>query len=74
MHAFVQVVVFALGPGSRQTDLSHLVQAMYHHCSAAQPGTREGVRNMPMPDLQALEIAAVPEMDPRAAFFSSKEM
>jgi hypothetical protein len=67
----VQVVVFALGPGTQQSDIDQLISAIHQHCHAFQPDRKQdGLSSA----ANRLFSAPLSRMSPRDAFFAGKEM
>ena len=64
----MQVVVFALGPGTLQAHLDALVNGLSGICSKAEARNEEGPRSTPV----ALHLPKV-MLTPREAFFAETE-
>ncbi len=70
----VQVVVFALGPGSVQSDLDHLVSALQQCCCGSPRDGQKAGDSRAVAAYRSLQQAPAPSLNPREAFFASKEM
>ena len=69
----LQVLVFALGPGTLQEHLDALVAAFTTICGTMS-SSNSGHRQLTSLGVDLLPVPLSPRLTPRAAFFAAKEM